>query len=215
MRFHFTRYFVNSIIFRVSHRLLYCVFIEVDFEKWPLKEKNAHIFHTELKLQVKLTCSYFTCICFWWYRNPNIFGNKCGDDVEVVQCPLKALIKKNEKTPPRHVLRWFACIFSIFNSKLRFVGRTKTSSLIKKVLFLFLFCFILLFCFVLFFGFVFVFFIVCLFAIFILQNRIFQQILLPKWTRWLISILEMYSFTCITLIFSILKISGLKPTLRK
>ena len=27
------RYFVNSIIFRVSHRLLYCVFIEVDFEK--------------------------------------------------------------------------------------------------------------------------------------------------------------------------------------
>ena len=33
MCFHFMRYFVNSIIFRVSHRLLYCVFIEVDFEK--------------------------------------------------------------------------------------------------------------------------------------------------------------------------------------
>ena len=33
MPFHFTRYFVNSIIFRVPHRLLYCVFIEVDFEK--------------------------------------------------------------------------------------------------------------------------------------------------------------------------------------
>ena len=33
MRFHFMRYFVNSIISRVSHRLLYCVFIEVDFEK--------------------------------------------------------------------------------------------------------------------------------------------------------------------------------------
>ena len=33
MRFHFMRYFVNIIIFRVSHRLLYCVFIEVDFEK--------------------------------------------------------------------------------------------------------------------------------------------------------------------------------------
>ena len=33
MRFHFMRYFVNSIIFRVSHRLLYCVFIEVDFGK--------------------------------------------------------------------------------------------------------------------------------------------------------------------------------------
>ena len=33
MCFHFMRYFVNSIISRVSHRLLYCVFIEVDFEK--------------------------------------------------------------------------------------------------------------------------------------------------------------------------------------
>ena len=33
MHFHFMRYFVYSIIFRVSHRLLYCVFIEVDFEK--------------------------------------------------------------------------------------------------------------------------------------------------------------------------------------
>ena len=33
MRFHFMRYFVISIIFRESHRLLYCVFIEVDFEK--------------------------------------------------------------------------------------------------------------------------------------------------------------------------------------
>ena len=32
-RFHFMSYFVNSIIFRISHRLLYCVFIEVDFEK--------------------------------------------------------------------------------------------------------------------------------------------------------------------------------------
>ena len=33
MHFHFMKFFVNSIIFRVSHRLLYCVFIEVDFEK--------------------------------------------------------------------------------------------------------------------------------------------------------------------------------------
>ena len=38
MRFHFMRYFVNSIIFRVSHRLLYCVFIEVDFEKIEMPE---------------------------------------------------------------------------------------------------------------------------------------------------------------------------------
>ena len=33
MRFHFMRYFVNNIIFRVPHRQLFCVFIEVDFEK--------------------------------------------------------------------------------------------------------------------------------------------------------------------------------------
>ena len=33
MRFHFMKYFVNSIILRVPHRLLYCVFIEGDFEK--------------------------------------------------------------------------------------------------------------------------------------------------------------------------------------
>ena len=33
MHFHFMRYFVRNIIFRVCHRLLYSVFIEVDFEK--------------------------------------------------------------------------------------------------------------------------------------------------------------------------------------
>ena len=32
-RFHFMSDFVNIIISRVSHRQLYCVFIEVDFEK--------------------------------------------------------------------------------------------------------------------------------------------------------------------------------------
>ena len=39
MRFHFMRGFANNIIFRVSHRPLYCVFIEVDFEKWIRVEK--------------------------------------------------------------------------------------------------------------------------------------------------------------------------------
>ena len=36
------RYFVNSIIFRVSNRLLYCVFVKVNFEK--LKKKMPEIF---------------------------------------------------------------------------------------------------------------------------------------------------------------------------
>ena len=38
MHFHFMRYFVNNIISRVSHRLLYCVFIEADFEKQKMLE---------------------------------------------------------------------------------------------------------------------------------------------------------------------------------
>ena len=33
MHFHFISFFVNSIIPRVSHRPLCCVFIDVDFEK--------------------------------------------------------------------------------------------------------------------------------------------------------------------------------------
>ena len=38
MRFHFMRSFMNSIISRVSHRLLCSVFIEVDFEKLKMLE---------------------------------------------------------------------------------------------------------------------------------------------------------------------------------
>ena len=46
MRFHFMRYFVNNIIFSVSHshRLLYCVFIEVDFEKQKMLRVEIFIF---------------------------------------------------------------------------------------------------------------------------------------------------------------------------
>ena len=52
MRFHFMRYFVNTIISRVSNRLLYCVFIEVDFEK--LKVLEIFIFLQKLiKLERK------------------------------------------------------------------------------------------------------------------------------------------------------------------
>ena len=40
--FPFMRYFVNIIIFRVSHGLLYCIFIEVDFETIE-NVKNIHI----------------------------------------------------------------------------------------------------------------------------------------------------------------------------
>ena len=41
MRFHFMRHFMNSIIFKVPHRLLYCVLIEIDFETETVR--NVHI----------------------------------------------------------------------------------------------------------------------------------------------------------------------------
>ena len=44
MRFHFMKYSVNSIISRVSHRLLYCVLL-----KSTLKIENARNFHISSK----------------------------------------------------------------------------------------------------------------------------------------------------------------------
>ena len=54
--FHFMRYFVNSIIFGMSHRLLYCVFIEVDFEtrkchKYPYFFKSKSVYNVKLIMQ--------------------------------------------------------------------------------------------------------------------------------------------------------------------
>ena len=46
---------MNSIMFRVSHRLLYCVFIESDFEKYKMLQisiflQNATNVHISSKL---------------------------------------------------------------------------------------------------------------------------------------------------------------------
>ena len=54
IRFHFMRYFVNSIIFRVFQRLLYCVFIEVDFENRNC-QKYSYFFKSKSILKVKLS----------------------------------------------------------------------------------------------------------------------------------------------------------------
>ena len=55
MRFHFMRYFANSIIFRVSHIGCCIVYLlKLTFKNGHWK-KNPHIFNTELKLQVKLS----------------------------------------------------------------------------------------------------------------------------------------------------------------
>ena len=56
MRFYFMRYFVNSIILRVPHRLLCCVFIEVDFEKKKMLEmfiflQSKSIYNIKLGMQ--------------------------------------------------------------------------------------------------------------------------------------------------------------------
>ena len=47
----FMRYFEKSIIFRVSHRLLYCVFIDIDF----VKIENAGNIHISAKVSQSRT----------------------------------------------------------------------------------------------------------------------------------------------------------------
>ena len=90
MRFHFMRYFVNSIIYKVSHRLLYCVFIEVDFENIE-SARNIHISSKRSHSRMwNSACSHYPCQRSWWYKNPNFFLKKLGDDVELVQCPFKS-----------------------------------------------------------------------------------------------------------------------------
>ena len=84
MHFLFMKYFVNSIIFRASHRLLYRVFIEVYFEKIE-SARNFHI-SSKVNLQHKTQHAVIT------HANtsnsteiPTFFWKKVGDDVILVQ----------------------------------------------------------------------------------------------------------------------------------
>ena len=100
VRSYFMRYFVNSIIFRAAHRLLYCVFIKVDFEKTEMleififlqrsvslerKTRYAVIEHTNTSNGTK---------------NPNIFVFvfNLGYDVTLFQYPLKTSKRGNTST---------------------------------------------------------------------------------------------------------------------
>ena len=76
---------MNSIIFRVLHRLLYCVFIEIDFDK--LKMPETFIF-----LQKSVNLEHKTWHAVFTHANtsngikiPTFFWKKVGDDVELVQ----------------------------------------------------------------------------------------------------------------------------------
>ena len=88
MRFHFMRCFVNSIISRVSHWLLYCIYWS---RLWKIE--NTRNIHISSKVSQSTTwnsvCSHFPRQHFKWYKNPNFFGEKLGDDVTLVQCPFK------------------------------------------------------------------------------------------------------------------------------
>ena len=77
MRFYLMRYFVNSIMFRVSHRLLYCVlFYWSRLLKMAVERKILIFSILSWSCRWNLACSHFTCIYFWWYRNLNFFWTK-------------------------------------------------------------------------------------------------------------------------------------------
>ena len=87
MRFHFMRYFVNSIIFRVSYnRLLYCVFIEVDFEKKKMLEIFIFL-QKEVNLERETQHAVITHVNTSNGIKILTFLEKVGDDVILVQCP--------------------------------------------------------------------------------------------------------------------------------
>ena len=74
-------YFVNSIIFRVPHGLLYCVFIEVDFEKYKMLEIFIYLqkkLNIERKTQHAVITHANTSNCI---KIQLFFEKKVGDDV--------------------------------------------------------------------------------------------------------------------------------------
>ena len=76
MPFHFLTYFVNSIIFRVSHRLLYSLVL-CNYWSWRWKLKNARNVHISSKINQygiqNSAFSHCTCQNFQWYKNPDFF----------------------------------------------------------------------------------------------------------------------------------------------
>ena len=91
MHFHFMRYFVNNIISRVSNRLLYCVFIEVDFEN---RKCYSYFFKKSVNSEHKTQHTVIThANTFNGIKIPTFFWKKLGDqkkvggDVILVQCP--------------------------------------------------------------------------------------------------------------------------------
>ena len=73
IRFHCMWYFVNSVIFRVSQKLLYCAF------NWSRLRKieNVRNIHISSKVSQSRTwnsvCSHYPCQHVYLYKNPNLF----------------------------------------------------------------------------------------------------------------------------------------------
>ena len=97
--FSFYEVLVNSIIFTLSHRLLYCVycvFIEgppLYLLKLTLKIENARNIHISSKVQVNLECKTQHAVITHANTSnsikiPTFFWKKLGDDVILLQCPV-------------------------------------------------------------------------------------------------------------------------------
>ena len=84
MRFHFMQYFLKSIIFRVSNRFLYCVFIEVE-NAWNIYI-SSEVNHSRTK---KLSMQSLHMPTLLIISKSHLFLEKVGDDVILVQCPFK------------------------------------------------------------------------------------------------------------------------------
>ena len=91
MHFHFLTYFVNSIIFRVSNRLLYSLVL-CNYWSWRWKIKNARNVHISSKINQygiqNSACSHCRCQNFQWYKNPNFLKNKLRMMLHLSSVPL-------------------------------------------------------------------------------------------------------------------------------
>ena len=95
MCFHFMRY---SIIFRVSHRLLYC-----RSQLWKIE--NARNIHISSKVnQHKTRHAFTTHVNTANGIKSQFFWKKFGDDVLLVQCPFNLYLTNNALNLDLHIM---------------------------------------------------------------------------------------------------------------
>ena len=80
---------MNSIISRVSHRLLYCVFIEVDFEKYKMLEIFKFL-QKEINLECKTQHAFIThANTSDGIKIPTFLGKSWGMMLHLTSAPLR------------------------------------------------------------------------------------------------------------------------------